>query len=341
MRRHRLLGGDLSVGRRTPLDEIVRHNHIGQARATELGDAVAEATFRARIAALECSRLRLAPALGTATDAVARSRDSGLPEALARSLDGLKTVHAYSGDARALATVLDELLPLLTRLRLPWLRQWALQESSLVPAAAGDWREAKRRLDEALAVNRETGYGAYSAYFLAQRGWLGRLAGDLDAALDDGRRAVSEMSPSAHPWWYATAVGTFATTLLELGRTDDVGTLCTEGLQALGPEAGGAYRLRCLAPLAAVTGDGLDEADLLLAGIEAPPGGAWIAGSDVYEALASAWLAAGEPAHAQRVTAPLLAATRHSWRVVHERARHRTSATSFAARSAPPDDTSA
>lgn len=341
MRRLRLLGGDLSVGRRRPLEEIVEHNRIGQARATELGDAVAEATFRARIAVLECSRLRLAPALDLATAAVARSRDSGLAEARVRSLDGLKTVHAYSGDARALASVLDELLPLLTRLRLPWLRQWALHESSLVSAASGDWPEARRRVDEALTVNRETGYGAYSAYFMAQRGWLARLAGDLDAALTDGRRAVSEMSASAHPWWYATAVGTLAATLLELGRTDDVGALCSEGLTMLGPEAGAAYRLRCLAPLAAVTGDGLREADRLLAEVEAPPGAAWIAGADVYEALASAWLTAGDPGAAQRVTAPLLAATRHSWQVLHERARQRTSPTSVAARSAPPGGTSA
>jgi len=339
MRRLRLLGGDLSVGRRLPLDEVVEHNHTGLARALELGDAVSAAWFRSRIAVLECSRLRLAPALATATDAVARSRAAGRPEALVRSLDGLKAVHAYSGDAAALAVVLDELLPLLDEL--PWLRQWALQESAIVPAAAGDWAAARRRIDEALAVNRATGYGAYSAYFLAQRGWFARLAGDLDDALDDGRRAVAELSPTAHPWWYASAVGGFATTLLELGRTDDIGELCRAGLDALGPEAGAAWRLRCLAPLAAVTGEGLDEADRLLAGVEAPPGGAWVTGSDVYEALASAWVTAGEPERADRVVAPLLAATADSWRVLHQRVSQTTSATSAAARAAPSDGTSA
>ncbi len=341
MRRLRLLGGDLSVGRRLPLDEVLGYNRTGLDRATELGDAVSAAMFRSRIAVLECSRLRLAQALDIATDGVARSRASGRPEALARSLDGLKTVHAYSGDSGALAAALDELLPLLDDLGLPWLRQWALQESSLVPAADGDWAGARRLIDEAFEVNRATGYGAYPAYFLAQRGWLARLAGDLDGALDDGRRAVAELSPSAHPWWYATAVGSFATTLLELGRTDDVGALCADGLQALGPEAGAAYRLRCLAPRAAVTGEGLEEADRLLAGVDAAPGSAWITGSDVYEALATAWLNAGEPARAARLMAPLLAATRDSWLALHERARQRTPATSSAARSAPSEGTSA
>ncbi len=341
MRRLRLLGGDLSVGRKTPLDEVIEHNRTGLSRATELGDAVSAAMFRTRIAVLECSRLRLDRGLETAARGVEQSRAASRPEALARSLDGLKAVHAYCGDAPRLAVALDELFPLLEELRLPWLRQWALLESSLVPAAAGDWASARRQVDEALAVNRETGYGAYTGYFLAHRGWLARLAGDLESALDDGRRAMGETSPDAHPWWYATAVGTLATTLLELGRTDEVGALCADGLRALGPEAGSAYRLRCLAPLVAATGEGLEEADRLHASIEAPPGRAWIGGCDVYDALAVAWLSVGEPERAARTAGPLLAATRDSWRSVHDRLAQRTSATSDAARSAPSEGTSA
>ena len=341
MRRLRLLGGDLSVGRRTPLDEVVEHNRTGLARATELGDAVSAAMFRTRIAVLECSRLRLDRALVSATHGVEQSRAAGRPEALARSLDGIKAVHAYCGDAPRLAAALDELFPLLDELRLPWLRQWALLESSLVPAAADDWRAARRQVDAALDVNRETGYGAYAGYFLAHRGWLARLAGDLESALDDGRRAMGETSPDAHPWWYATAVGALATTLLELGRTDEVGSLCADGLRALGPEAGSAYRLRCLAPLVAATGEGIEEADRLHAAIEAPPGRAWVSGSDVYDALTAAWLDVGEPERAARVAAPLLDATRDTWRSVHDRLAQRTSATSAAARSAPSDGTSA
>ncbi len=341
MRRLRLLGGDLSVGRKTPLDEVIEHNRTGLARATELGDAVSGAMFRTRIAVLECSRLRLDRGLETAARGVEQSRAAGRPEALARSLDGLKAAHAYCGDGPRLAAALDELFPLLEELRLPWLRQWALLESSLVPASADDWRSARRQVDEALAVNRETGYGAYAGFFLAHRGWLARLAGDLESALDDGRRAMSETSPDAHPWWYATAVGTLSTTLLELGRADEVAALCTEGLRALGPEAGSAYRLRCLAPLVAATGERLEEADRLHASIAAPPGRAWVSGSDVYDALTTAWLEVGEPERAARVAAPLLDATRGSWRAVHDRLAQRTSETSPAARSAPSEGTSA
>jgi DNA-binding SARP family transcriptional activator/tetratricopeptide (TPR) repeat protein len=335
MRTLRLLGGDVAVARRTPLDDVVAHNQAGLARADELGDAVSSAWFHTRIAVLECSRLRLGRARSTAETGVRQARASGSPEALTRALDGLKAVHAYCGDAEALAPIVDELLPMLHDLHLPWLSQWALFESSLVPASVGDWTGARARVDRALEVNRETGYAAYTGFFRAQRGWLARLAGDLESAVDDGRRAVAETSPTAHSWWYATAVGTYASTLLELDRGEEAAALCRTGLTALGAEAGAAYRLRCLAPLAAATGDGLEEADRLMAAIEAPPGRAWLAGADVYDALAAAWLSAGEPARATAVLEPLLVATRSSWRALHDRATQRTSATSAAARSAP------
>ena len=207
--------------------------------------------------------------------------------------------------------------------------QWALLESALVPAARGHWEVARRRVDEALEVNRATGYDAYAGFFRAQRGWLARLAGDLDAALDDGRRSVADTSPADHPWWYATAVGTYASTLIALHRPDEAAEVCAAGLRALGDEAGAAYRLRCLAPLAAATGERLAEADALLARIQAPPGQAWVAGADAYVGVAGAWEAAGEPARARTALAPLLAATSgQSWAAIHTPLRQRSSASS-------------
>jgi hypothetical protein len=87
--------------------------------------------------------------------------------------------------------------------------------------------------------------------------------------------------------------------------------------------------LRCLAPLAAATGEGLLEADRLLAGIQVPAGRAWVSGADAYDAVAAAWLEAGEPARAHVALAPLLDATgpRH-WAAVHTRLRQSSSASS-------------
>ena len=77
-----------------------------------------------------------------------------------------------------------------------------------------------------------------------------------------------------------------------------------------------AHRLRCLAPLAEATGDPavLAESNALLRGVDAPPGSAWMPGTDAYTAVARAWLAAGEPERARAAVAPLLAAAeRTGW----------------------------
>jgi tetratricopeptide (TPR) repeat protein len=326
LRTLRLLGGDVSVATGQPLDDVVTHNHAGLLRATELGDTVAAATFRTRVIVVECSRLRIGRAHDLAVSGVAEARRAGAEEPLARSLDGLKTVLTYLGDASGLAVVIAELLPLLERLGADWLRQWAVLESAVVPAAAGDWTNALLRVDRALELNQATGYDAYAGFFRAQRAWLARLAGDVDTALAEGRRAVAETSPVAHPWWHATAVGVQATTLFELGRRDEAAELSASGLAALSPEAGTAYRLRCLAPLAAVTGAGLDEADELLGGVTTPPGRGWVLGADVYECVAAAWASVGEHRRAARAAAPLLAVTGDgTWDVLTRRLRHSSS----------------
>jgi DNA-binding SARP family transcriptional activator len=335
-----LLAGDLVIARGRPLDEAVALNRAGIQRADQLGDTVAAANFRTRIVVGECTRLQLERALELAEKGVAEARASGDQEAMAGSLDGLKTVHTFMGDVAGLTRVLGDLLPLLDRLEGGWLRQWAVLESALVPAAAGRWAEALATTDRALALNHETGYDAYAGYFRSQRAWLARLSGDLDTALEDGRLAVAQASPTAHPWWYAAAAGVQATTLLDLGRPGEAAALAGAGLAVLSPQSGAAYRLRCLAPLAAATGEHLEEADRLLGEVSAPPGRGWVLGADVYEAVASAWITAGEPHRAAATVAPLLEATGGgTWDAVRERLLQRSSPSSAAALAAPSDGT--
>jgi tetratricopeptide (TPR) repeat protein len=320
LRSLRLLGGDISVARGRPLDDVVALNEQGVHRAGELGDTLATALFRARIAVMECTRLRLDHAYRIGRSSVEEARASGSTPALTRALDGLKTVCSYAGDAAGLTEVLDELVPHLERVGATWLLQWAILESALVPASEGRWDAALSTVDRALGLNRETGYDAYAGYFLAQRAWLARLSGDLDTALSDGRAAVAAASPTVHPWWYAAAAGVQASTLLELGRADEAASLCTAGLAALTPETGSAYRLRCLAPLAAASGVPPEEADRLLGDVRTPPGQAWLLGADVYEAVTAAWLAVGEPDRAAQAAVPLLAATGPDrWQAVRSR----------------------
>ncbi|MGB0100002.1 MAG: hypothetical protein WBP61_06950, partial [Nocardioides sp.] len=329
MRALQMRGGDAAVALGRPVEEATSDNAAGLALAARLGDRVAASRFRTRLVVLGSSRLQFADAEELALRGVAEARSVGSPEALARSLDGLKSVYAFIGDVERLEVVIAELHPILVDLRLIWLLQWTVLESSLIAAARGDWARALSRVDEALTLNSESGYAAYAGFFRAQRAWLNRMAGDLDGALADGRVALRESSAADHPWWYAAAAGGYATTLLEAGARDEAAEVAGGGLSVLRGQAGEAYRLRCLAPLVAATGQRVAEADALLAGAATPAGTAWISGSDVYDAVAAAWHGLGEPERAEAVLAPLVAATGPDrWAEIHRRARQRSSASS-------------
>ena len=93
-------------------------------------------------------------------------------------------------------------------------------------------------------------------------------------------------------------------------------TILQAGRELALPEGSQSYLLRCLAPLAEADGrtDTLEQADALLAPVHTPPGAAWMGGDFAYLSIARAWLAAGEPARARAVLAPLLeVAARVPW----------------------------
>ena len=182
----RFLGGDVPVALRRPMGEVRVHLEAGLHLATRLGDRGAEADFTTRLIVLEASRLRLAGALAQAESSLAHARSSASEEALPQALDGLKTVLAYLGDADRLGEVVDELVPLLRRRGSTWLLQWAVFESSFVPAAAGDWEAARAVVRDALEINRRSGFTAYGGYFRAHLGWFERLAGHVDDARGAG-----------------------------------------------------------------------------------------------------------------------------------------------------------
>ncbi|GIF51717.1 transcriptional activator [Asanoa ferruginea] len=308
----RELGGPAWSGVGKPFEAGIGHMRAALALAEQLGDRGAEAELLGWLAVLSSNQLRFGDALAYGRRAREAARGAG-DTALAAALDGLKTAYAYLGEVAELSAVLVELEPLVRRVGDLLLLQWCRFESAFPLLAAGRWAEAAARVDEAMTINAHSGYQSYTAWYVAHLGWIARLDGRRDDALELAHRS-SMMDSHA---WFATAVDALhGTALIEYGEPAAAIPVLERGLARADSHRTVSYRLRCLAPLAEATGDRvlLDEADALVRAIAAPPGAAWLYGADAYTSVARAWLAQGEPGRAVRVLEPLLAAgARTGW----------------------------
>ncbi len=312
----RELSGDVPFALGLSVADCAANLHEGLRIAESLGDRATESDLLSRLAVIASSRLNFTDALGFGQQAVRAARLSADDRALALALDGLKTGYAYLGELAALEPVLAELEPLLRKQNDLWRLQWTVQESAFPAIAASRFEEALARLGEALEINQRSGYAAYEGWFLGQLGWVHRLRGDLDAALWHGRRALELTASSTHAWWRAAACAHLATTLIAADQPDEAAHWLAEGRACADHEGAEAFLVRCLAPLAELTGDRdvLDAADALLAGVRAPAGSVWLGGAECYLAVGRAWLAAGAPDRARSLLDPVIAAAdRNGW----------------------------
>lgn len=284
--------------------------------AESLGDRGMQARFQAWLAVLASNRLRFDEALSAGRRAAAAGRAAADDSALAAGLDGLKNAHAYLGELGPLREVLDELVPLVRRLGDPELLQWAVFESAFAAVGAADWDGAEGRIGEAIAISARCGYTLDEGWFTAHLAWVARLRGHHERSLDHAGRAMGLVQGTDHRWYATSADVQMAGTLLELGRTEQAVALLTAARERAEREGAEAYLLRCLGALAEATGSPavLADADALLARVAAPPGSAWLLGTDAYLAVARAWLDQDEPARARAVISTLLAAAeRQGW----------------------------
>jgi DNA-binding SARP family transcriptional activator/tetratricopeptide (TPR) repeat protein len=312
----RELGGDVVVGAGLPVAECVPPLRSCLRIAAALGDRAAEADARARLAVLATHRLAFAEACEHGRRAAAAGHAAGDDAALVVGLDGLKTAYAYLGEVAALRTVVDELEPLARRTGDLFRLHWVLFEAALAEVAAANWTAARDGIAAALDANRRSGYAAHEVWMLAHLGWVARLQGRHDEAVEHGRRAVELGDRAGHRWWRPSAHALLAGTLLERGAATEAADLLAEVVPEVRHEGVEAHLLRCLAPLAEATGDAavLAEAEALLRRVDAPAGGAWLTGMDAYLAVARARAARDEPGRARAALRPLLvAAARTGW----------------------------
>ena len=312
----RELGGDVPASRGLPVTAYTSNLERGLRIAESLGDRTSQADLLSRLAVVAANRLRLDSALDYGLRAAAAGRAAADEHALAMGLDGLKTAYLNLGDAAGLAGVLAELGPLLRRLGDLFRLQWAEFESAFVFVAAADWDRAAAAMESAVEVNQRGGYPHWTAWYVAHRGWLARLRGRDDEAVAVGRRALAMTERHEHVWGHALACALLGGTLLVTGDRAEAIVLFERGLAAAQEAGVEAYRLRCAAPLAAVTGSAevLAEATRLLEQASIPAEGAWLPGDEAYLSLAAAWLRRGDPERARDLLTPLLAvAERAPW----------------------------
>lgn len=279
--------------------------------AEQLGDRAAQTNLLSWLAVLSANRLRFDDALTYGRQALRIAEGIGEPDVLAVALDGLKTAYAYQGELAWLHVVLDRLEPLCRAGGDLWLLQWCVFESAFPLLAHGAWDAATAKIEEALAINRRSGYAGDESWYVSNLGWIARLKGDHAEALRHGRTAVAMDS---HAWWTAAAAAMYGTTLLETDRRREAIDVLERGLAGCERHRTEAYRLRCLAALAEATASKplLLEAEAMITSIGAPAGAAWLHGADAYIAVARAWQRHDEAQRAETILTPLLAASRRT-----------------------------
>jgi DNA-binding SARP family transcriptional activator len=313
----RQLGGDVSSALGLHVTAYGEHLDAALRLAETLGDHAVEADLLDRLTVLNVNRLRFCAAIACADRARAAAEASHDERARVLALDGAKSAFAYLGETTRLRETTSLLEPMLRRRNDLWLLQWTVFESAFVPLAAGLHDRARSLMEEALVINRRSGFLSYQSWFLAHLAWESRLAGDLPRALRLGERSIRSADELAHAWWHPAALAMHAVTLLEAGDPPAATALLERALPESDETGTEAYRLRCLSALAQATGSlsVLQEADDLIRTIECPAGSAWLLGADAYLCTARAWLARGDTGRAADVLTPFLqAARRCDWK---------------------------
>ena len=229
--------------------------------------------------------------------AAARSADD--PAALVAALDGLKTAlplrRRRAGDGRRPGRAGARAAPSRRPVAAAVVR---LRVRLRGGGGCGLGRPAEQRMRAATEINRRSGYQAYGIWFDAYLGWLLRLTGRHDEALDVGRRAVAATGRRAAP---VVALDRLPPARRDAGRgrRGERGGLGPAGGGSRGSRAGRSRGIRPGLPRVARGRERgateLSAADVLMRNVHAPDGQAWLLGSESYLALARAWLTAGDP----------------------------------------------
>jgi tetratricopeptide (TPR) repeat protein len=297
--------------------------------AEALGDGPAQAMILSRLAIMEANHLQLAEAVAHAHRAIEQARALDDARALDRALDSLLVASMMLGDVPTGDRVGGLLVERLRARGDLWYLQFALTQWGSARLAAGHWDDALARFRESLQISRRIGDRANEPMFLTQECWAWRTRGDYRRALAVGHQALELARGLEHREWIAWSAAHLGWTLEEIAAVGEAAGRFEQGLAAA-RRAGSAFHVLNLtghlAWAAWLTGDPAraaalaEEAEAMAGRATVPPGQAVLDAAGAYLGIARVRLATGDPASAERLIRPVLAAAEAGWVDVAARA---------------------
>jgi tetratricopeptide (TPR) repeat protein len=303
--------------------ESVEHLERALAIADELGDAEGRVSALSRLTITWANRLQLDRAQRTGELALDAASATGDDLLRATALDALKPVALMLGRLDDVERYGDELRPLYRRRNDRWLQQFVDLETAFVSIARCRFEEARDRLDRSLAANRELHDDGNEPLHLGTFSHYHRCRGDLDAAVEIGRRAFLLARERSHQEWTAFAASELGGTFLQLGAREEAIEVLHAGVEAAERSGADLHASRCVGLLAralARSAPGDDSARVLrsaegkLQRVSVPVGEALLFAWDGSVGIAAGQLAGSEPKRAVETIDPIVeACVARSW----------------------------
>lgn len=284
--------------------------------AERLGEVGGQVAALSRVSILLANDLDLVGALAQSERALRLAIGAADDHAVASALDARKLSALFLGELDVFEELLPRLDAILRRHDDVWTLQFVLAEAAVAAAATARWGEAQTRLAAADELNRRCGDRLCRPLIIATRAGIERSRGAYGDALDTAVEAVAAAEDGG--WWEQWARTDLGATLLDLhDTTAAIDQLDRAAEAAMMP----AQQVRSLAHLArarwqagqhAHAEEDLHRAEALLSGTTAPTGRTYLFGADAALACGHVRLARGEPARAEALAEPVLAAAERS-----------------------------
>lgn len=296
------------------------------ATAKEIGLREAQVAAASRLSVVYTNLLRLDLSVDRAHQAWVLAREIGDDRSVAMAMDALQVASVMVGDMGTVGEVSAALVKIQRQRGDLWYLQFALFQWAWVDMAAGQWDAAEHRLSEGLSVNHQIGDRGNESVFPATLAWVARARGQYGRAIELGRRAIELATEVGHSEFLSWSAQQLGWTLLEVFAFSEAVEQLERSVQTA-EEAGGRIemiRATCQLPLARWLAGyrerALEEAaaaERLLTEMTAPPGRAYLQGADGPIALATLYVAAGDPSRAIDLAGPILdAAIAAEWHEV-------------------------